>query len=453
MKSKPLYFKIWLVITASISILSVISSVLMYVWSDMYFEIQIFNQMDLFQSEIVGDTEYLPVDVINEAIFYNDIDIKYGVIDAADIQPSLEMESTYIDITESLIIEKIPLVTDKRKYYKESIDGRDAMYIIDKVKTPDGLKYAYSFAFNPYKDVLHNLLSIIIITIIIFLFVSFIIIRIICKKMTGSISKLQIHADKIAFQDWNEAIDVNKFNHSIEVIDLAMSFEQMRKKLVQRDENMQSMLQYISHELKTPIMVIRSYIDAAKEGIYPKGNLDSSLDIMESQSLRLQEKVMDLLYITKLESSKQNKDGQADCNIGELLTETLSNYEFARKSLKIKTNIDTNVNIKCDKHNITVLFENIIENIIRHANKKVIVSLKREKDLVRILFYNDGEPISPDVKNKMFKPFEKGQNGNVGLGLSICNKIVEIHGGKIRIPQTKNGCIFIIYLPYIYICK
>ena len=445
MKNKPLYFKIWLIITASISILSVVCAFLIYLWSDMYFEYQIFNQMDILPTEMTV-SEYIAVDPVymQKAIFHNEIDVKYGILDAFEVTPSV-----YSDPAERIIMEKIPLQTDKKEYYKEVIDGKDAMYIIDRIDTAEGSKYAYSFAFNPYKSLLHDVFTIVAAAILIFLFFNFIIIRIICKKMTGSISRLQTHADKIAFQDWNEAIDVNKFNHSAEVIDLASSFEQMRRMLVQRDENMQSMLQYISHELKTPIMVIRSYIDAAKDGIYPKGTLDSSLNIMETQSLRLQEKVTDLLYITKLEESKLNKISRVETAIGELLSKTLSNYEFAGKDLIMEKNIQPGININCDIHNITVLFENIIENIIRHADKKIIISLKRERDLVRIMFYNDGEPIEADVKNKMFKPFEKGQNGNVGLGLSICNKIVEIHGGKIRIPQTARGCIFIIYLPCI----
>ncbi len=321
------------------------------------------------------------------------------------------------------------------------------MYVIEQVQTPLGLSYAYSFTYNPYKKMLSELFRIIVIAIGIFLFISFTIIRIVCKKMTLSISKLQTHADKIAFQDWNESVDIINFNHSIEVMDLAKSFEQMRKKLVQRDENMQSMLQYISHELKTPIMVIRSYIDAAKDGIYPKGNLESSFDIMESQSLRLQEKVNDLLYITKLDSSKKNKNNWSNYNISEMLLEVVSTYEFINKEINIITKLDKNISFKCDKQNMSVLFENILENIIRYTNKEIIITLKREKNKIRILFYNDGEPIGLDIKNKIFKPFEKGQNGNVGLGLSICNKILEIHDGIIRIPPTKKGCIFIIDIP------
>lgn len=444
MKNKPLYFKIWVVTTATISIISIAVAILMYVWSDIYFENQLILQMDMAQSMVA-------IEARNSTKIEPSIEVKkdeIGNIETGLIDINVDYRNvTQLDTIDGIIIDRIQQQDKEKQYYQEKIDGKSAMYVIEQVQTPIGLYYAYSFAYNPYKEMLNELFIIIAFAIFIFLFISFIVMRVVCKKMTLNISNLQTYADKIAFQEWNESIDIKDFNHSIEVMDLAESFEQMRKKLVQRDENMQSMLQYISHELKTPIMVIRSYIDAAKDGIYPKGSLDSSLDIMESQSLRLQEKVNDLLYITKLENSKLAKDTWNNNNLSELLINVLSNFELVNKDVDIQTNLDESISIKCNIQNIAVLFENMLENIIRHADKKIIITMKENKDKVRILFYNDGEPIPLDVKNKIFKPFEKGQNGNVGLGLSICNKIVEIHSGTIKIPYTKKGCIFIIDLP------
>jgi len=450
MKNKPLYIKIWTVTTVTISLISIAVAGIMYVWSSKYFENQLYSQIDQVQLQtatVAKVTDISPALKITES---EDKNIKSGIISESIKSIPIQKIEVYDEyIIDTFIKDKIKFQKAEKQYYQENIDGMQAMYVIEQIETPVGLSYAYSFTYNPYRKMLNELFTIIVLAICVFLFISFIIIRIICKKMTHNISDLQIYADKIAFQDWNEPIDINRFNHSLEVSDLASSFEQMRKKLVQRDENMQSMLQYISHELKTPIMVIRSYIDAAKDGIYPKGNLESSLDTMENQSLRLQEKVSDLLYITKLENSKKNKNIWINCNICELLSEILSNYEFINKDLNIKKNLDKSIELKCDRQNISVLFENMLENVIRHANKEIIITLKKNKNQIRLLFYNDGEPISSDVKNKIFKPFEKGQNGNIGLGLSICNKIVEIHDGTIRIPHTKNGCIFIIDIPYI----
>ncbi|MCG6197942.1 sensor histidine kinase, partial [Anoxybacillus sp. LAT_38] len=75
---------------------------------------------------------------------------------------------------------------------------------------------------------------------------------------------------------------------SDEIGRLARSIERMRERLVRQDEAQQAFLQDVSHELKTPVMVIRSYAQSILDGIYPRGDLQGSVQVIDSEAERLE---------------------------------------------------------------------------------------------------------------------------------------------------------------------
>lgn len=75
-----------------------------------------------------------------------------------------------------------------------------------------------------------------------------------------------------------------------EIGKLGHTIEEMRQKLVQKDETERTLLQNISHDLKTPVMVIRGYTQSIKDGIFPKGDLENTVDVIECEALKLEKK-------------------------------------------------------------------------------------------------------------------------------------------------------------------
>ena len=211
----------------------------------------------------------------------------------------------------------------------------------------------------------------------------------------------------------------------------------------------QSMLQYISHELKTPIMIIGSYSQAAKENIYPSGDVNSTLDIILEQTNRIEKKVADLLILTKLESSPDTSKLKYK-SIGSILYNVLNNFKaffISNPNIKILCNIDENLYSYVYEDELKVAFENIIDNRTRYASSLISIRIFESNSNINIIFYNDGKKLDLDNYNNIFKPFEKGKNGKSGLGMSICYKIIQLHNGSIRNIPTSKGCIFKISLP------
>ena len=87
------------------------------------------------------------------------------------------------------------------------------------------------------------------------------------------------------------------------------------------------------------------------------------------------------------------------------------------------------------------IIDNILNNFMRYANKKVSITIKNNK----IILFNDGLPIDEKLLNNIFTPYEKGINGVFGLGLSIVKKTLHLLNYDITIENVKNGVKFTIY--------
>src|SRR5699024_5659995 len=118
------------------------------------------------------------------------------------------------------------------------------------------------------------------------------------KYLSKPLVNLEEKVNKLANYEWDDPI---KMDRKDEIGRLGNSIEQLRNQLIYQNEMQQSFLQKISHELKTPVMVIRSFAQAIRDGIYPKDNLDSSVKVIDEEAERLESRIKNLLFLTKLD--------------------------------------------------------------------------------------------------------------------------------------------------------
>ena len=94
------------------------------------------------------------------------------------------------------------------------------------------------------------------------------------------------------------------------------------------------------------------------------------------------------------------------------------------------------------RENYVTIISNIIDNAMRYANTKIVVTTKQDK----ITIYNDGPQIEEQFINQTFKPYEKGSKGQFGLGMSIVQKTVNFFNLKLKVyNETYGGVSFVIY--------
>lgn len=249
------------------------------------------------------------------------------------------------------------------------------------------------------------------------------------------IEKLKNKIDNIDNPDYNHKID---FKTDDEVRSLALALEDMRISLINQEEYRNQMYQNISHDFKTPLTVIKSYIEAAEDGIEEP---TTALKTIKEEAAILERKVHSLLYLNKLDYLKNTNNIPHDLvNMEEIINLEVEKFKFHRKEIEFEVNIDKKTKFYGSKDSWETILDNILSNFIRYANKKIRITVKQNK----ITLYNDGDTIDEDFLKVIFTPFRKGIKGEFGLGLSIVKKTLELMGYDIYIKNEKKGVSFII---------
>ena len=214
----------------------------------------------------------------------------------------------------------------------------------------------------------------------------------------------------------------------------------MHNYLKEQDEYKNQMYQNISHDFKTPITVMKSYIEAEEDGIETH---DEVKKILKEQLNKLEIKVHSLLYLNKLNYLSEKKDilnGTYDVSIA--ITSAAKKFKASRPDVEFVLDIDKKNTIYRGSADMwEAIIDNILNNFMRYAKKKVKVTVKNKK----IILFNDGENIDDNVLNNIFTPYEKGLKGVFGLGLSIVKKTLHLLNYDITIENVKNGVKFTIY--------
>ena len=256
------------------------------------------------------------------------------------------------------------------------------------------------------------------------------------NSLVNRIKKLKEKIDNLNNDNYNHKI---KYDYEDEISTLEVALEKMRVYLKEEEEYKNQMYQNISHDFKTPITVMKSYIEAFEDGVITD---KEAVKVSKEQLSKLEGKVHSLLYLNKLNYFKDKKDIIKErCDVSKVVFDSVDKFSLVRNDVKFTLDIDEkNTIFKGSSEMWVAIIDNILNNFIRYANKEIKITIKNNK----IILFNDGPNIDKDVLNNIFSPFEKGVNGVFGLGLSIVKKTLTFLNYDINIQNTKNGVKFII---------
>jgi two-component system sensor histidine kinase CssS len=335
---------------------------------------------------------------------------------------------------------------NSRQLY-EYVDGQERIrYVIRKNMAYGRSLYQVSFfkrseEDNFIKTLLFNFMVFAGIALVISWFASLFIAR----YLTRPLVQMKQHVKRIANRNWHEPLAVEQGD---EIGQLADSIETMRRQLVRQDEAQQSMLQNISHELKTPVMVIRSYAQAIQDGVYPKGDLSGSIQVIDEEGVRLEKLVKQLLYLTRLDYLDTREQVQKEIELDKLVEKTVQLLYLQRAEITWQLDLQP-VTIAGDEETLRVMIENLLENHLRHAASRleVTLGLNSEKTEIILSFWNDGSRVEPHILNRLFQPFHKAGKGKFGLGLTIVQRIVKMYEGQITLKNERDGVTSTVIIP------
>lgn len=321
--------------------------------------------------------------------------------------------------------------------YKNVGRGLDSYYSILRISDQRFLiSKTYSDNMDRLEDVLVN--SVVNITIIVVGFF-FIILMLWVITLIHPLNQMRNYIERIKLGKDAEL----HINRKDEIGELADALVSMREELLHQEKTKEEMVHNISHDLKTPIATIKSYGESIKDGIYPYGTLEKSVDVIIENADRLETKVHSLLFMNRVEYLiSQECEGIAS-NMKEIVETVVQNTKLIKPEITIYTEL-TEVWFDGLQEPWRVVVENILENALRYAKTRIDIHLNEKEGLT---ISNDGPCMDEDRLKVLFKPYEKGQGGKFGLGLSIVAKVVNANHYQVFGENTADGVIFRIIKP------
>ncbi|MCF6136166.1 sensor histidine kinase [Pseudalkalibacillus berkeleyi] len=315
---------------------------------------------------------------------------------------------------------------------------RDAslFYVIRKIEVNGTPTFLVSYMWDTYRDQLvQKLWERLIWILIIGIIISIIPAIWLSNYLRKPLKVLGKRFEQIGSRNWKEPLQL-KGDQDFEL--LSNQFERMRQSLIRNDQSQKMFIQHASHELKTPIMTIKSYAQSVKDGVMPEKDLEGMMNVIIHQSGRMEERVKDMIYFSKLDTLKDSEPNAEIIRFGTLLDEVLDRFRYQREDLRIHIEGE-GVTFKGDRQQWEVVYENLIQNAFRYAESFIEIKAINQNGHTWMEVRNDGERIPEEDLAHIFEPFQMSHKGQFGLGLAIVKRIVELHNGNVEVQNYKDG--------------
>ncbi len=265
------------------------------------------------------------------------------------------------------------------------------------------------------------------------------------KKITKPIINMTKKAREMGKGNYDV---VFKENGTLEIDELARTLNNTCKDMKRIDELRRDLLANVSHDLKTPLTMIKAYAEMVRDISYKnKKKRNKDLNIIIEETDRLNILVNDLLDLSKLEDNNE-KLNRMSYDLVEQINNVLNRYDIIKETEKYKfvLELPEKAIVKADKNKMNQVIYNLLNNAINYTgkDKKVLIRIieKEKTFLVEIIDTGKGIKASdiPYIWDKYYKN-EKNHTRNVigtGIGLSIVRNILEMHKFKYGVKSKKG---------------
>ena len=212
-----------------------------------------------------------------------------------------------------------------------------------------------------------------------------------------------------------------------------------------------------SHEFKTPLTLLRGYLEMMRDQILPQQSLQEAEEVMIEEIDRLDQLVLDMLELSRLESGMQEIQ-MVPFHVNELIEYCKNQFEqiFVSRKIQLHFLYDEKMNMIAygDQSKIERVLTNFLSNALTHTppGGEVEVRVDRRDDIIKISVFNQGNHIPEEALSRLWDPFYRTEDsrmkyaGGTGLGLSICKEILEKHKSEYGTENGQDGVLFFFTL-------
>src|ERR671930_2253632 len=227
-----------------------------------------------------------------------------------------------------------------------------------------------------------------------------------------------------------------------EIGHLAQRFGEMAKRLSDAEQQERHFLMSVSHELRTPLTAIRGHVDALREGVAadPAARA-ASLDMIASETTRLERLVGDVLDLAKLEAHRFTVLTE-EVDMERLCEQAYAAFgeEARRRGIEYEKRFDASPTIVSDGDRVLQIISNLLSNAFRWTpdGDKVELELAASNGRVSVAVDDTGPGVPAEERDRIFRPFWSRDDSGTGLGLAIAHELAAALGGTIQL-ETEQG--------------
>jgi signal transduction histidine kinase len=279
---------------------------------------------------------------------------------------------------------------------------------------------------------------------------------IIARSITKSVTVLENATRRIAAGELDLAVDVHGSN---EITSLTNNLNKMRNTLKEEEQRRNRLIMGVTHDLKTPLALIKAYAEAIDDGITEDPvTHTSAAEIITAKADQLESMINDLLEFVHMDSSEWRGRLQP-VNIAAFLRTSVAVFsldaELLRHEFRSEILLPENLSVPMDESLVLRALENLINNAIRYTPDGCVISLgaafDRQRQTLLLSIKDNGPGIAKADLPYIFDMFYRGTGSRreqgMGLGLAVVKWVTDSHGWKIVAESDDGSTSFRITIP------
>jgi len=300
---------------------------------------------------------------------------------------------------------------------------------------------------NPDENIAMALLVVLVLSIVCGMLAS--------RKTCGLIKDISTVTNKITSQNLSQRLDEPSARD--ELYELTVTINSMLQRIESAFGEIKQFTADVSHELRNPLFALKGEMEIALSQKRDTYEYREALSECLQRVDILIKMINDLFLISRFDTQKINLDLDY-VNIGALVQDL---YDFflpmaQEKKLQVTCDVCDGAVVQTDKTRMAQVVSNLLENAVKFTPEdgSIHIGLERNSSFVELRVRDSGVGIAEQDLERIFKRFyqadeaRSGSGRGTGLGLQICGRIVEAHGGSIRAERNKDkGVTFVVTLP------
>lgn len=268
-----------------------------------------------------------------------------------------------------------------------------------------------------------------------------------------------INATRTMHQSNDTAIELSEPLKEIEkqMNQIKMAVLLSHQAVKEAEDKKNELVMYLAHDIRTPLTSVIGYLSLLDEARdMPPEQKESYIRIALNKSMRLEMLINEFFDITRY-NTRQIRLKKEDVDLSYMLVQLIDEFYpvLSAKGNSAVLHADETLTIHGDSEKLARVFNNMLKNAAAYSypNTEIHVSAQKESDKIVITFENKGPTIPQDQLSAIFEKFSrlddarKSDTGGAGLGLTIADEIVHLHGGEIKVQSEHETITFSVSLP------